>query len=196
MIFTRGTHAGRRMLISSDETPVSRTFRPKTTRKNTRTDRRVANAHWRVSSRRARCDINRILLLENVGPHIVRVRTKRQVGDHNAATRALSGAKRTSRGHSKSVAPDPKRHFAAVICRTAKGSFRETRSMEYRRGDCWPYSGFILAARITLLRFSVSLAINLLKLAGDKGIGLPPSSASFPLIVGSAKSALVSLLSC
>jgi len=68
--------------------------------------------------------------------------------------------------------------------------------MEYRRGDCWPYSGFILAARIALPRFLVSSAINLLKLAGDKGIGSPPSSASFPLIVGSAKPALISLLSC
>jgi hypothetical protein len=73
MISTRGTHAGRLMLIACDETPDPGTFGPKTGRKNTRTDRRVANALWRVSGRRVRCDINRNLLLENVGPYIVRV---------------------------------------------------------------------------------------------------------------------------
>jgi len=73
MITARGTHAGRRMLIVCDETPDPGTFRPTTARKNTRIDRRLANAHWRVSSHRARCDINRNLLLENVGPHLVRV---------------------------------------------------------------------------------------------------------------------------
>jgi hypothetical protein len=72
MISTRGTHAGRRML-SRNEIPDPGTFRPKTARENTRTDRRVANAHWRVSGRGARCDINRNLLLEYVGPHIVSV---------------------------------------------------------------------------------------------------------------------------
>jgi hypothetical protein len=46
----------------------------------------------------------------------------------------------------------------------------------------------------TLPHFSVSSAINLLKSAGDKGIGSPPSSVSFPLIAESASISLLSLL--
>ena len=34
----------------------------------------------------------------------------------------LTGAKRTLSSHRKSVAPDPSRHFAALNCRSAKGS--------------------------------------------------------------------------
>jgi hypothetical protein len=61
------------MLVACDEPRDPGTFRPKTARENTRTDRRVANAHWDISSHRARCDINRSPLLANVGHYLVRV---------------------------------------------------------------------------------------------------------------------------
>jgi len=39
-----------------------------------------------------------------------------------AAVWSLSGEKRTLRDHHKSVVPDPKRRFAAINCRIAKGT--------------------------------------------------------------------------
>src|SRR5262245_10792549 len=57
------------------------------------------------------------------------------------------------------------------------------------------YSGLILAARITLPHFSVSSAINLPKSAGESASTSPPSSASRALSLGSARPALISLLS-
>src|SRR5262245_21501897 len=57
------------------------------------------------------------------------------------------------------------------------------------------HSGLMLAARITLPHFSVSSAMNLPKSAGVIGIGVPPKSSSRAFIFGSARAALVSLLS-
>ena len=57
------------------------------------------------------------------------------------------------------------------------------------------YSGFMLAVRITFAHFSVSSAMNLPKSAGVIGIGTPPNSASLVLSLGSARPALISLLS-
>jgi hypothetical protein len=56
-------------------------------------------------------------------------------------------------------------------------------------------SGLMLAARITLLHFSVSSAMSFPKSAGEPGSGVPPRSTSRALIVGSARAALISLLS-
>src|SRR5262245_50873635 len=58
-----------------------------------------------------------------------------------------------------------------------------------------PYSGLTLAARITLAHFSVSLAMSLPNSAGVIGIGAPPSSTRRALSLGSARAALISLLS-
>src|SRR6476659_3495053 len=57
------------------------------------------------------------------------------------------------------------------------------------------HSGLILAARITLAHFSVSSAMSLPKSAGEPISAMPSSSASFALILGSARPALISLLS-
>jgi hypothetical protein len=57
------------------------------------------------------------------------------------------------------------------------------------------YSCLMLAARTTLPHFSVSSAISFPKSAGDPGSGVPPSSANLALIFGSARMALISLLS-
>jgi hypothetical protein len=64
--------------------------------------------------------------------------------------------------------------------------------MEY-----WPddHSGLILVARITLPHFSVSAAMNLPKSAGDPGSTTPPRSARRAFILGSARAALISVLS-
>src|SRR6266508_1456943 len=64
--------------------------------------------------------------------------------------------------------------------------------MERRRER---HSGLMLAARITLPHFSVSSAMSLLKSAGEPTNAVPPSSASRALILGSARLALISLLS-
>src|SRR5262245_55105834 len=57
------------------------------------------------------------------------------------------------------------------------------------------HSALILAARITLAHFSVSSAISLPKSAGEPAITVPPRSASRALSWGSARAALISLLS-
>jgi hypothetical protein len=57
------------------------------------------------------------------------------------------------------------------------------------------HSALMLAARITLPHFSLSSAISLPKLAGVPGSTVPPKSASRAFIVGSARPALISLLS-
>src|SRR4029077_18356691 len=57
------------------------------------------------------------------------------------------------------------------------------------------YSGLMLAALITLPHFSVSSAMNLARSAGAIVIGTEPSSAIRALIAGSARPALICLLS-
>src|SRR4029078_3017468 len=54
---------------------------------------------------------------------------------------------------------------------------------------------FMLAALTTLPHFSVSLAMNLPKSAGEPGSTVPPSSANRAFNFGSARPALISLLS-
>src|SRR5262249_22890697 len=54
----------------------------------------------------------------------------------------------------------------------------------------------MLPARIPLALFSVSSAMSLLKSDGEPTNAVPPSSASRALILGSARPALTSLLSC
>ena len=57
------------------------------------------------------------------------------------------------------------------------------------------YSGLIFVARIKLPHFSVSSATSLPNPAGEPGSAVPPNSASRALIFGSARPALISLLS-
>src|SRR5262245_49526011 len=56
-------------------------------------------------------------------------------------------------------------------------------------------SGLMFAARTTLPHFSVSSAMSLPKSAGEPTSGVPPKSASLAFILGSARPALISLLS-
>src|SRR5262249_10330897 len=56
-------------------------------------------------------------------------------------------------------------------------------------------SGLMLAALITLLHFSVSSAISFPNSAGESASTAPPRSARRALILGSARRALISLLS-
>src|SRR5262249_30701894 len=57
------------------------------------------------------------------------------------------------------------------------------------------HSALMLAARITLPHFSVSSAMSLPKSAGEPASAVPPRSASRAFILGSARGALISLLS-
>src|SRR5262249_19010693 len=58
-----------------------------------------------------------------------------------------------------------------------------------------PHSALMLATRITLPHFSVSSAMSFPKSAGEPPSRVPPRSASRALILGSARAALISLLS-
>jgi hypothetical protein len=96
------------------------------------------------------------------------------------------------------TAPGPLRRVAATrhdACNGLEADGRRTRlaaprlnrtdtptipisgTMEYRRVNDRPYSGLMLAARITLPHFSVSSAMSLPKSAGVIGIGKAPRSA-------------------
>ena len=57
------------------------------------------------------------------------------------------------------------------------------------------HSGLMFAARITLPHFSVSSAMSLPKSAGEPRSTVPPRSASRAFNLGSARAALISLLS-
>ena len=57
------------------------------------------------------------------------------------------------------------------------------------------YSALMLAARITLPHFSVSSAMSLPKSAGEPASAMPPRSARCAFNLGSARPALISLLS-
>src|SRR5262249_34538939 len=67
--------------------------------------------------------------------------------------------------------------------------------MEFFSRSCPGYSGLMPANLITLAHFSVSSAINFPKSAGEPGSTAAPCSANRALIVGSARPALISLLS-
>src|SRR4029077_9323167 len=57
------------------------------------------------------------------------------------------------------------------------------------------YCGLILAARVTLPHFSVSSVMSLPKSAGESASAVPPRPATRAFILGSARAALISLLS-
>src|SRR5262245_39352629 len=57
------------------------------------------------------------------------------------------------------------------------------------------HSGLMLAARITLPHFSVSSTINLSKVAGESVVTIVPNSVKRAFTAGSARTALISLLS-
>src|SRR5262245_20229979 len=61
--------------------------------------------------------------------------------------------------------------------------------------DARTYSVLMLAAWITLAHFPVSSAMSFVKSAGEPARALPPDSAIRALIFGSARAALISLLS-
>ena len=73
-------------------------------------------------------------------------------------------------------------------------AIRGTGVTEYFTGRA-DRSALMLAARITLAHFSVSSAISLPNSAGEPAITVPPRSASRALSWGSARAALISLLS-
>src|SRR5882757_3486130 len=69
------------------------------------------------------------------------------------------------------------------------------RTLRNIRRDREAHSGLMPANLITLAHFSVSSAISLPKSAGEPTIGEAPSSESRASILGSARAALISLLS-
>src|SRR5262247_959493 len=76
---------------------------------------------------------------------------------------------------------------------TAGGAVRRTEFMEYLDGP--DHSGLMLRARMTLPHFSVSSAMSLPKSGGESASTSPPRSASRVFMLGSARPALISLLS-
>src|SRR6516165_6979733 len=74
-------------------------------------------------------------------------------------------------------------------------AIRRTGFMEYAPRAHRSHYGLMLAAKITLPHFMVSSAISLAKSAGEPASTVPPRSASRDFILGSARAALISLLS-
>src|SRR5262249_6336405 len=77
---------------------------------------------------------------------------------------------------------------------SARGQMQKISAGEFH--DARLHSALMFAARITLAHFSVSSAMSLLKSDGEPTNAVPPSSAGRALILGSARPALTSLLSC
>src|ERR1043166_6035879 len=80
--------------------------------------------------------------------------------------------------------------FARSDLTTARRKFMEDRSSDGQR-----HSALMLAARITLPHFSVSSSISFRKSAGEPARIMPPRSVSWALSFGSARPALISVLS-
>jgi hypothetical protein len=100
---------------------------------------------------------------------------------------SLDFAIRISSNHNRCCGECPHDHKDAGISRTG--------DMEYRPGSDQPYPSLILAARITLPHFSVSSAMSLPKSVAEPESVIPPRSANRAFILGSARPALISLLS-
>src|SRR5207302_115635 len=83
-------------------------------------------------------------------------------------------------------------YFARHEWRNALRLLRPTCNVPRRLGT---HSAFAPESLTTRAHFSVSLAKNVAKSAGEPGSGVPPSSAMRAFIRGSAKAALSSLLS-
>src|SRR5262245_60857143 len=106
---------------------------------------------------------------------------------------------------SPSIVNDRAKHRAATflrlallgLCSPRRYTFgiRRTGTVEYSGCEWIAYCTLMLAARITLRQFSVSSAINFPKSAGDPIKTVAPRSANRALIPGSARPALISLLS-
>src|SRR6266852_675339 len=75
------------------------------------------------------------------------------------------------------------------------GGFAEREIMERRARDRRVHSGLIPAAFITLPHFSVSSAMSLPKSVAEPTRATAPRSAKLAFILGSARPALISLLS-
>src|SRR5262245_2917939 len=88
----------------------------------------------------------------------------------------------------------PPYHSAVPVGGHQRPAVRKTAVMEYR-SEFWDHSGLMPADLITLAHFSVSSAISFPNSAGDPG-SATPRSARRTFILGSARAALTSLLSC
>jgi hypothetical protein len=102
---------------------------------------------------------------------------------HSAMSAAMSGLPESSR-----------RADIGRLSKSAIPVIAAIRLTEYWIG-LLRQSALMLAARITLPHFSVSSAISLPKLAGEPGSAATPNSVSRAFILGSARAALISLLS-
>ena len=110
-----------------------------------------------------------------------------------------SKLRRTRIEHMSAGPPLNSRHRSARLARQKSTNQRSLPPFAERNVmECWrtrDHSGLMLAARITLPHFSVSSAMSLPKSAGEPASTVPPKSASRALILGSARPALISLLS-
>src|SRR5262249_6773608 len=90
------------------------------------------------------------------------------------------------------------RPYAGELPQFSKGirrhGIRGTAVMEYLIGVS-RQSALMLAARIALPHVSVSVVMSLPKSAGEPASAVPPKSANRAMILGSARPALISLLS-
>src|ERR1700675_4108816 len=85
--------------------------------------------------------------------------------------------------------------LATPITALRKAQFAERKIWNIRATDCPDHSGLMPAVLITLAHLSVSSAMSLPKSASELESTVPPKSASRAFILGSAMTALISLLS-
>src|SRR5262249_31722362 len=111
------------------------------------------------------------------------------------ATKTLIKRRLVSRGtHCRPppfIKPETLVYLAQSPCAPPRTHVRHSYRPETGDG----HSGLMFAARITLAHFSVSSAISLPKSAGEPASTVPPRSASRAFILGSARAAVISLLS-
>src|SRR5262245_23034129 len=101
---------------------------------------------------------------------------------------------RASQGSSLSILTEPHDELAPFHARSPRRRYSRNGLYGISTADR-PQSTLMLRARITLPHFSVSSAMSFAKSAGEPG-SASPRSARRTFILGSARAALTSLLSC
>src|SRR5262249_3063208 len=99
-----------------------------------------------------------------------------------------------SQGSSLSILTEPRDELAPFHTRSPRRRDSPNGAL-WNIDSGWPQSALMLRARMTSPHFSVSSAMSLLKSAGESASTSPPRSASRAFILGSARPALISLLS-
>src|SRR5262249_33488542 len=143
-------------------------------------------------------------LAERGAEAVRRTFQRNRLGERDSNRRDLEKPHRRLQAPVVISAPDRLRHRHEARQKDAEDLSQRTMSRHFCRTGGYGTSSarrlghsatLMLAARITLAHFSVSSAMSLAKSAGGPGSTVPPRLASCALSLGSARPALISLLS-